>query len=238
MSRREIVDTGYVVHRRRLRETSLTLQLFTREHGRFSVVARGALGSRRRQAATYLEFVVQEFAWSGRADMPTLVRAEPVARPFRLEGMRLFSALYVNELVARFVHRGEANDNYAAYEEVLQALAGDAPLKPALRRFEVRLLEGCGYAMELTIGTDTGEALDDPVDYFYVPEHGPVTRRPTGPHRVVRGATLRALAGERAWDDERLAEAKRLMRFLVSHHLGGQPLTSRTMFMAEAPEDP
>lgn len=102
MSRHEVVDTGYVVHRRRLRETSLLLQLFTREHGCISVVARGALGGRRKPQAVYLEFIVQEFAWSGRGEMPTLIRAEPVSRPVRLEGLRLLSALYANELVVRF----------------------------------------------------------------------------------------------------------------------------------------
>lgn len=231
MAGRETIDTGYIVHRRRLRETSLLLQILTRGHGRFAVVARGALGGRKGGNSHYAEFTCYHLAWSGRSDLPTLLRAEPLGRAQRLAGARLFSAMYLNELIVRLVHRGEGDETgYAAYEQALRSLATDASLEPVLRRFEAMLLESCGYGMELACAVDTGEALDEAAPYHYVPERGPVTQTPPVAHRVVAGGTLRALAGAAPWDAARLREAKRLMRFIVGHHLGGQPLTSRELF--------
>lgn len=231
MRGRETLDVGYVVHRKRLRETSLVLQIYTRSHGRFGVVARGASGSRKGNHPHYTEFVPYALAWSGRSELPLLVRAEPSGRPHRLEGERLFSAMYVNELIMRLVHRGEGDEaGYDAYERALQALAGDAPIEPALRCFEVGLLDSCGYAMELACTADTGSALDAETPYHYVPERGPVTGTPPVPHRRITGGTLQALAGDAPWTPTRLREAKGLMRFILHHHLGGRALAARELF--------
>ena len=231
MAAREATDTGYIVHRKRLRETSLLLQVFTRLHGRFGVIARGALSSKKGGGSAYAEFTPYFLVWSGKSDLPTLVRAEPTERGLRLEAERLFSAMYLNELIVRLVHRGEGDDaGYRAYELTLKSLAGEAPIEPALRHFEALLLDACGYGMELAQAVDTGTALDVDASYFYIPERGPVSRIPPVPHRVVSGGALLALAGALPWGSTRLREAKSLMRFLIHHHLGGQALSSRELF--------
>ncbi len=231
MAAREISDTGYIVHRKRLRETSLLLQIFTRQHGRFGVIARGALASKRGGGSAYGEFTPYFFVWSGKSDLPTLIRAEPTARGYRLQAERLFSAMYLNELVMRLVHRGDGDEaGYCAYEQTVQALAGDSPLEPTLRHFEALLLASCGYGVELAQAVDTGEALAAEAGYYYVPERGPVTQIPPVPHRAVTGGALLALAGRLPWDLARLRDAKGLMRFLLHYHLGGQTLSSRELF--------
>jgi len=235
---RESVDIGYVVHRRRLRETSLILQIYTRVHGRFAVVARGATGGRKAGGASHLEFTPCHLAWTGRTEMPTLIRAEPVAPMHRMTGERLFSAMYVNELIVRLVHRGEGDEaGYDAYESALGALAGNSPIEPTLRQFEVLLLDSCGYGMELGHAADTGEPLAAERRYFYVPERGPVTQSPSVVHRGVTGGTLQALRGEAPWTDARLREAKHLMRFILTHHLGGRALASRELFRLSGEAD-
>ena len=231
MAAREITDTGYIVHRKRLRETSLLLQIFTRQHGRVSVIARGALASKKGGGSAYAEFMPYFFGWSGKSDLPTLIRAEPTARGHRLQAERLFSAMYLNELVMRLVQRGDGDAaGYHAYELTVQALAGDAPLEPTLRHFEALLLAACGYGVELAQAVDTGHALAVEVSYYYVPERGPVTQLPPVPHRTVTGGALLALAGTLPWDVVRLREAKGLMRFLLHYHLGGQAVSSRELF--------
>lgn len=223
------------MHRKRLRETSLLLQVFTRSHGRLGVIARGALSSKRGGGSAYVEFTPYFFGWSGKSDLPTLVRAEPTGRGHRLQAERLFSAMYVNELIVRLVHRGDGDEaGYEAYEQTLKELACEAPIEPALRHFEALLLDACGYGMELAHAVDTGSALAVDSCYFYVPERGPVALTPPVPHRAVSGGTLLALAGALPWESSRLREAKTLMRFLIHYHLGGQPLSSRELFRSSS----
>lgn len=230
MTGRETTDAGYIVHRKRLRETSLLLQIFTRMHGRFGVVARGALSGKKGGGSAFAEFTPYFFVWSGRSDLPTLVRAEPTGRGHRFAAERLFSGMYLNELIVRLVHRGDGDSGFRAYEHTLKDLATDTPLEPVLRHFEALLLEACGYGLELAHAVDTGAVLSADARYYYIPERGPVARTPPVPHRAVSGGTLRALAGAQPWESAHLREAKSLMRFLIGHHLGGQTLSSRELF--------
>jgi DNA repair protein RecO (recombination protein O) len=227
---KEVTDTGFVLHRRRLRETSLLLELFTHQHGRVGVVARGATQGRK-GGQPPLEFALYHLAWSGTGELPRLLRAEPAERAFSLTGERLFSALYMNELLMRLLQRGEGDAlAFAAYQQSLLHLANGHPLEPVLRHFEALLLEACGYGMQLAAEGDTGLALEAADVYCYAPERGALRQAPNIPHRAVHGGTLLALAGKLPWDESRLREAKGLMRFLLQPHLGGRPLAARALF--------
>ena len=230
MAAPEVTDVGYLIHRRRLRETSYVVQFFTRSHGRVSLVARG-LVSTRRPTPSLNEFAPYHLVWQGRGDLPSLRRHEPAGRPALLQGERVFSGLYVNELVARLLERDDAAPEvWTAYETVLGALSVEETVEPALRRFEVALLEACGYGLVLDLTADTDEPVQPGRRYAYVPERGAVSGSPTVAHREVSGDTLRALAGEGSWNPACLGEAKRLMRFLLEQYLGGKPLAARSLF--------
>jgi DNA repair protein RecO (recombination protein O) len=232
---REVTDEGYVVHRRRLRETSYVLQILTRDHGLFSGVMRGAARASKRPREIPSEFKLFHFAWSGKAEMPTILRAEPVSAAYLLSGDRLFCAIYLNELITCFLHRGDANDlGFGAYEGALKLLNSEIPVEPILRQFELDLLQACGYGMQLEQTADQLE-IDVDGDYCYLPEVGPVSNIPTTAHRRVKGATLLALASLLPWTADTSREAKGLLRFVIRYHLGGRELHSRTLFKYSAP---
>jgi len=231
---REITDEAYVVHRRRLRESSYVVQALTRCHGLLSMVLRGAASSKSRRE-TPVEFRQLQLAWSGKTEMPTIRRAEPLGPMYSFTGERLFCGLYLNELVVRFLHRGDANEqSYQAYQGALMGLNETAPIEPVLRHFEIELLQVCGYAMALNDTADHAMPIAPEGRYFYVPELGAVSARPEIAHLEVRGATLLALAGRMTWTDETSLDAKRLMRFVVHSHLGGRELQSRSLFKYSA----
>ncbi|MGH8596031.1 MAG: DNA repair protein RecO, partial [Gammaproteobacteria bacterium] len=147
------------------------------------------------------------------------------------DGERLFCALYCNELIARFLPRGDADEQvFVAYESVLEGLRREAPLEHCLRRFEVTLLQACGFSMVLEYAVDSDAPIDSRLRYFYLPESGPVIERPAGACREISGATLLALAQQLPWAEDSSREAKHLMRFVIQHHLGGRQLHSRTLF--------
>lgn len=226
----ESSDEGFLIHRRRWRESSLILTLLTARHGLIGVIARGALSTTKsKQQIT--EFNCHFLAWSGRADLPYLRRAEALSRPIHLFGDRLISGLYLNELLTRLQQRHEPEPAvYAAYTAAVEALAHDTPLEPLLRKFEVELLAACGFALALELTADTWAPIEPERRYHYVPEQGALAHPTPGEGVAVGGGALLALAGRLPWNDAALSGAKTLMRQLLAHHLGSQPLRSRELF--------
>jgi DNA repair protein RecO (recombination protein O) len=102
-----------------------------------------------------------------------------------------------------------------------------------LRYFEKHLLELLGFALNLSVDADSGEAVAADVEYQYQIEHGPVRLNPlpdTAATLVVSGASLLALDQDALQSEQALKDAKRLMRQVLAFYLDGKPLKSRELF--------
>lgn len=228
------LDHGWVLHRRRYRETSLIVELLTREHGRVAAVARGALRGRSALASTLQPSTPLGLALRGRSELMTLTHAEPLGPAPNLAGDRLYCLFYLNELVLRLTAAHDPNPPLLEiYAEALAALAVDLPLEPLLRRFEKQLLDALGFGLQLDAEADTDAPLAPEADYHYLIERGPVRAGPASSGVRVQGATLLALAADQPLSTRALLEAKRLMRAVLHHHLDGRPLASRALFEAQ-----
>lgn len=232
---RVTLQPAYLLHRRPFRDSSQLLEVFSLDHGRLPLVARGT-GRRRRGGA--LAALLQPFrplllSFAGRGEMATLHAVEPAGQLPPLAGERLVSALYLNELLSRVLHRHEAHPRlFGSYGRALAELGGDAPLAPLLRRFELGLLAELGYAVDLAREATSGAALDPDARYRVDPERGvlPLTAIAEGAAAAYRGADLLAIAAERFDGDG--AAALRLTRELLAPHLGSEPLRSRELLRA------
>lgn len=225
---------AFILHARPYRETSLLLECLTRDHGRIGLVARGVRRERSRLPRGLLQ-PLQPLAlgWTGGGDLAPLVAAEATAVPYVLAGSRLFSAIYLNELVLRLSVRADPHAGlFEHYHDCLRRLAGAEGEAWTLRRFERDLLAGLGYALVLDHAFDTGDPLEEDVAYAYVPDAGPVTWREQPGAVRVRGAALLALARDEAPGSDDLAALRRLMRSLVRHQLGGGELKAWSMRLA------
>ena len=224
-------DLGFILHTRRFRENSLLVDALTQQVGRISLIARAPSKGTSRLSESLQPFRKVTLAFSGRSELLTLVRVEHTQPLRSLGGDRLLSGLYINELMVRLTHRGEAEPAlFAHYEASLEALESGQPLEPLLRSFEVSLLELCGYGMPLKECPDTGAMVESEQQYHYVMEEGPYREVP-GAHNIrTSGAMLLALAGEDAFTPETQAEAKRFMRAVLRHYLGDKPLHARSLF--------
>lgn len=217
---------AYVLHARPWRETSLIVELLSRDHGRVAVVARGVQGAKRhplRAALQPLQSLRIDFL--PRGELARLLQAEALDAAPMLQGEALMAAFYVNELLLRLLPRQDpAPALYERYGALRQELAGPGPLAWTLRRFERDLLELLGYGLPLDQDGDGGR-LDPAGRYRLDPEHGPVRDRAHDPMST-SGAALLALGEDRLPPPEQLAELRNAMRGVLQSHLGPQRLKS------------
>ena len=231
------LESGYVIHTRPWRDTSLLVEFFSRDLGRVSMVARGAKGRRTRggSAAALLQaFTPLQCSWSGRAQLKNLVACEALAPALPLRGQRVYSGLYMNELLMRLLHHEDPHqklfDHYAAVLAVL-AEGGEDSTEIPLRRFELVLLEELGYGFDLANDGLSGDAVAEEAWYHYHEEHGLVAAQVASGDRLprYRGADLVSISRGDFSGSARQC-AKRLMRQALAAHLGERPLKSRELF--------
>ncbi len=229
------LNPAFVLHGHPYRETSELVEVLTLDYGRVSLVARGM-----RRPKSGLRAILQPFqplllSWSGRGgSLMTLRAAEAGGAAFSMQGTPLMSGFYVNELVLRFLHKGDPHPRlFAGYAETLLRLAnGDVPDR-VLRRFEMGLLAEAGYGLNLDCDAVTGEPLDPERHYHYEIERGPVpVQTPPGTETAYLGAELLAIARCEFSDGARAHDARRLLRAVLDHYLAGKPLRTREVFAA------
>ncbi|HEX7349082.1 MAG TPA: DNA repair protein RecO [Rhodanobacteraceae bacterium] len=218
---------AYVLHASAWRETSLLLEAFTRDFGRVGLVARGVRGARARLPRALLEpLQALRLDWSGRGELQTLGAVEADGVACRLQGDRLLSALYVNELLVRLTARNDPLPRlFNRYAALLPELAATTELGWRLRCFERDLLAALGYALQLETAADSGAPLEPERAYDYLPEDGPVASG-AGGVRVHGSALLALAAGAAPPTLAEQAELRHLMRMLIGHLVGPRGLES------------
>jgi DNA repair protein RecO (recombination protein O) len=222
------LQDAYVLHRRSFRETSLFIDIFTRDHGLLRLIAKGAHRGKNPKAVMLQPFRQLSLAWAGRSQLPTLTECELIGG-HNLPGRAMLCGLYLNELLVRLLPPWDAHPRlFARYVEALQNLLGEERIESTLRVFELFVLNELGYVPALDEDADSGQPLDPDAHYDYVPEHG-LVRGSLHPGSF-RGASLLALTRGQLQNQDELREAKRLMRGIINPILGNRPLKSRELF--------
>lgn len=237
--RKADLTCAYVLHHRPYRDTSRILEIFSREHGRLTLFARGARGPKSRSASLLQPFQRLLVSWRGHGDAATLTAVErgaarEVAGSPGLPAATVMSGFYLNELLLRLTTRDDPHpDLFDAYEATLGRLAaGEAP-DAALRTFERRLLEELGYGVELRVEAETGRSIDPQGRYVYRAGQG-VARAVADAPGVVAGRSLLLLAEDRLQGAPELEDARRVLRAALDYCLEGRELATRAVARAVA----
>jgi DNA repair protein RecO (recombination protein O) len=231
------LQSGYILHARPYRDSSALLEVFSREHGRIGLVARGVRGPKSKLRAVLQPFRPVLLSWLARSDLGTLTDAEPQSMAHALAGRALLSGYYLNELLQRLTHRHDPHPLlYDAYCDALHGLSDLGQMERVLRLFEKRLLQELGYGLVLDHDVLSGAPLDEMAVYDYQLERGPALARTEGGRGLVlRGSSLLSLQRDELGDAMSLRESKRLMRAVLAIYLGDKPLKSRELFHSPRP---
>lgn len=151
MNRRQRVAEApsYLLHATAWKESSLIAQMFSRDYGVVSLVAKGAKRPYSALKPVLLNFQPLLLSWTGANEIKTLIRAE-LAGIHALSGRSLMSAWYMNELLLRLLPREDPHPVlFDQYRIALQALSQkDQNVASVLRQFEWLLLQETGYGLD------------------------------------------------------------------------------------------
>lgn len=232
---------AYILHAWDWRESSLVLDVFTREQGRLALVAKGA-----KRPTSQLRAVLLPMQRLGlqltRAkadeaqDIRTLKSAEWQAAHPLPQGGGLLAAYYCNELLQRLLPRAEAHpqlfDAYAAVVHGL-ALSGQSP-EVWLRAFELALLSDLGWLPQLDRDSLAQQPLAASRRYQLQAELGLVSSTDGGGLLGSSWQSLAAADGVAAQAAVVLglpdrAALKGVLRAVLQYHLGHAALRSRSV---------
>lgn len=225
---------AFVLHTYAYRETSLIVEVLTQHAGRVALIAKGARRPRSAVRGLLMAFQPLTLSWFGKRELRTLKNAEWQGGQRPLSGSALMCGFYLNELLMKLLPRDDPHPQlFLHYQQALIDLTGDEPQAVALRRFEKRLMQELGYALMLQEEAENARPIEAEIAYFYDLEHGPMragSARIGSQNRVqLRGKTLLDIASDDYSDPTTLAQAKQLMRALISHQLGSENLQTRQL---------
>jgi len=239
-------SAAYVLHRYDWSETSLILDLFTREQGRVTVAAKGAKRPYSQLRPVLLPFQrlqasISRPAKDEPADVLNLRGAEWSGGAPMLSGAALFSGFYLNELLMKLLARGDAHPVlFDAYAGTLPALAApnDTLNQAALRAFEMVLLREIGLLPQLDRLTATQHALQAEQTYSLRPELGVVQQlhgEAPLPGSLLAGLQQALDSGELPRLQTACAHAlpalKSTLRHWLHYHLGHARLRTRDVMI-------
>ncbi|HEY6511953.1 MAG TPA: DNA repair protein RecO [Burkholderiaceae bacterium] len=245
-----VAQSAFVLHSYDWSESSLIVELFSRDAGRVVAAAKGAKRPTSQMRAVLLPFqVVQvQFARS-RADGGTEVRTLRSAEwgggdVVAWRGSGWLSGFYLNELLLRLLARDDPHPRlFDGYAATLQGL-GDNELRSeaALRAFELLLLRETGVLPEFGRTTLTQVAVSPASRYALHVDQG-LVEATAGEASLAGTACLELAAALDEWAAQATGAAalqalhsvcarelpalKVMLRGQLHYHLGGAPLRTR-----------
>jgi len=225
---------AFVLHQRHYRNTSVIVDIFSRDYGRLSLIAKGV-----KQRKSSLKSILQNFqllnlSWVRKSELGVLTNAEFKNSSIHLDQDNIYPALYLNELIIRLTHTFDAMPElFDAYRDTLRALSEDISTPVILRLFEKQLLQSLGYEIHLSHDAKSHNVIEANKYYLYIPEHGFVETLFEEKNNLhFKGEHLIAFNSNQLEQSEVLKTAHRLTHINLKKLLGDKPLKSRELFKA------
>lgn len=165
------LNSGFVLHTRPYRETSVLVDFFTQESGRITAIVRGVRKARSSYAGLLLPFLPLCVSFRGKTELLNITTLESTGTYYSLQNQALFCGLYVNELLYHLLHKHDPYpDLFTNYQELLLRLqdfsSNATQQRWALCLFLKKLLQEIGYGVQWN-RTVNGDFVNENASYFF-----------------------------------------------------------------------
>jgi DNA repair protein RecO (recombination protein O) len=220
-----------ILHQYPYSETSLILDVFTRQFGRVNLIAKGAKRPNSNLRAVLQLFQPLVISYSGAGDVKTLTSAEWVNGILPIASTYLISSFYMNELIRSVCAKDDPHEpifnvyltallelSRLSQNNMLAAeLVDTMDLHCILRKFEKALLEHLGFAM--SISQDWLNTLHQDTLLNYQPNTGFNIKQDKDPSDwpIITQQSLQALLQNNYIVQPNMI--KKLLGFMLAQHL-------------------
>ena len=233
------LESAFVLHTRAFKETSLLVDLFTKNLGRINVVAKGARKPKSPLRSVLTPASMFAVSFSGKTELKNLNACELLNHYSISMSVALNSIVYVNELLIKATEKEDPHEEiFNQYKLLCEGLAGKTDkveIEVLLRTFELVLLQELGYGIDLSFESISGNRIKPNNNYMFDPSLG-FTKLQTDSIKangVFLGKDiLNFSSGDLTEQDSRLA-SKKIMRLALDYHLGNKSINIRKYLSKE-----
>ena len=218
-----------LLHSRNYSETSLICELFTRKHGRVSVIAKGARSKKNKFQNITAPNILASINYSGKSELKTLVSWEEITH-FSILGKNLKILLYLNELIFKLLEKENKQDRiFESLIDFYKVLAsGDAKnIEIALREFEYFLICELGYGFNF-LYDDNGKKIVREKTYYFHPAQG-FSEKPLNNFLKVSGIDIIDFTNGKITSSSARSKIKKIMQLAISY-IAEKPLNAGSIF--------
>ena len=230
------LSPAFILRRNPYRDTSLLLDMFTRDAGKITCVAKFGQSKGSRSKGMLEPFRQLDASWTGKGEVFTLFNAEEKRR-YPLKAAGLIRAVYANELLLRALWQHQPQPElFAQYQRTLFRLENPAEVL-ALPLFELDVLASAGYVLNLWHDDATDEEISPTTRYRFHPDHGlypDETLRSVAERSrsiPISGSLLIALREPPAMNAEQRLALRQTLDYLIQMLLKGNTLHARRLLI-------
>jgi DNA repair protein RecO (recombination protein O) len=218
----------FLLHQRSYGETSIIAEVFTRNLGKMSIIARGAKKPKSKFFGYLVPFSRLKITFSGRSELKTLTNID---RDLSLTNTYLsrksYSLLYINELMIKLLPKdAEHKPLFDLYSKFIQDSVNEEKMDYLLRNFELDLLEMLGYGINFHADINNEEEIKLNKNYIIVAESGFMA---SDNAKDFSGEDIIKIR-ERNFADISTKKLKQLTQATIMFCLEGKDLNSRQIF--------
>ena len=222
-------DECFLLHHRSYGETSVIADVFSKNNGKMSLIAKGAKKPRSKFFGYLVPFHKLNISYSGRSELKTLTSIDRnLSNQANTLTKTSYSLLYINELLIKLLPKdAQQEDLFNLYEQFLKKVNNDSDsnLELTLRHFELDLLDMLGYGFDYDSEIDNQKPIEINSSYSFVSERG--FRKSNNSNFL--GKDILSLKN-RNLEEVPLKSLKEITTKAINSCLDGRDLTSRKIF--------
>ena len=226
--KRVLKQPTWILHQRPYRDTSSIIDIFTRDFGRVSIIAKGGRSPKSKFRGLLRPFFPIKLSWYSGKNLGNLVEIDVVGKPYNLIGDSLLSAYYLNELILKFLVKDDPQvEIFDLYSRTILDLMETGDIATVLRKFELEFLKLIGYGLNLEFEAVTHLPVRDDLFYEYNPGIGLVISDKKNDQYVFSGTDINAINQGDFQEKKTVKSANRLLKSIINFHLDGRRLKTR-----------